>query len=78
MIGNVDGVSKSSIEHGLSGLGTGYFISNPGSTHDPQLTLGVQAEAGGSVGCSHTDDGEEIEYLAEVITLDYTIKSTSA
>ncbi len=75
MIGDVKGVSKSSIEQGLSGLGTGYFMGNPGATHDPRLTLGVQAEAGGSVGCSHADGGEEVEYLAELITLDYSIKA---
>jgi len=77
MIGNVNGVSKSSVEHGLLGQGTGYFMSNPGSTYDPQLSLSVQAESGGGVGCSHTDGGEEIEFLAELITLDYTIIATS-
>ena len=77
MIGDVKGVSKSSIEQGLSGQGTPYFMAYPGATHDPQLALGVQAEAGGSVGCSHADGGEEVEYLAELITLDYTVKATS-
>ena len=39
------------------------------------LEISVTAETGGSAGCSHTDDGEEVEYLVELITLDYTIES---
>ena len=67
MIGNVSGLSKSDIVDGLevgdSGLGP--YV----------LEISVTAETGGSAGCSHTDDGEEVEYLVELITLDYTIES---
>ena len=31
--------------------------------------------SGGGIGCTHNDDGEEVEYLVELITLDYSINS---
>jgi len=67
MIGNVSGVSKSDINNGLdvgdAGLGT------------YALDISVVVDTGGGVGCSHTDDGEEVEYLVELVTLDYTVES---
>jgi len=67
MIGNVSGVSKSDIINGLdvgnTGLGT------------YALDISVVVDTGGGVGCSHTDDGEEVEYLVELVILDYTIES---
>ena len=67
LIGNVSSLSKSDIIDGLevgdSGLGP--YV----------LEISVTAETGGSAGCSHRDDGEEVEYLVELITLDYTIES---
>ena len=39
------------------------------------LDITVVVDTGGGVGCSHTDDGEEVEYLVELITLDYTIEA---
>ncbi|MAV94999.1 MAG: hypothetical protein CMA31_04850 [Euryarchaeota archaeon] len=67
LIGNVSGLSKSDIIDGLEGgnSGLGPYI----------LELSVTAETGGSPGCSHSDNGEEVEYLVELITLDYTIES---
>ena len=38
------------------------------------LEINVEAESGNAVGCNHTDNGEEVEYLVEVILLDYEIK----
>jgi hypothetical protein len=67
LIGNVSGLSKSDIIDGLevgdSGLGP--YV----------LEISVTAETGGSPGCSHSDSGEEVEYLVELITLEYTIES---
>tara|TARA_Y100000589_G_scaffold82882_1_gene76859 strand:+ start:4641 stop:6728 length:2088 start_codon:yes stop_codon:yes gene_type:complete len=67
LIGNLSGVSKSDIVDGLEAgeSGLGAYL----------LELTVTVEAGGSPGCSHTDDGEEVEYVVELITLDYTIAS---
>ena len=37
------------------------------------LEISVAAESGGRPGCNHTDNGEEVEYLVEVMLLDYEI-----
>ena len=37
------------------------------------LEINVEAECGNALGCNHTDNGEEIEYLVEVVLLDYEI-----
>ncbi len=67
MIGNVSGVSKSDINNGLDigDAGLGVYT----------LDVTVVVDSGGGLGCSHTDDGEEVEYLVELITLDYSITS---
>ena len=67
LIGNVSGLSKSDIIDGLEGgdSGLGPYV----------LEISVTAETGGSPGCSHSDNGEEVEYLVELITLEYTIES---
>ena len=65
MIGNVSGLSKSDIHEGLD-------VGNTGSgTYS--LDISVIVDQGGGIGCAHTDDGEEVEYLVELITLDYSI-----
>ena len=65
MIGNVSGLSKSDIHEGLD-------VGNTGSgTYS--LDISVTVDQGGGIGCAHTDDGEEVEYLVELITLDYSI-----
>ena len=67
MIGNVSDVSKSDINEGLD-------VGETGSgTYSLDITVVV--EEGGGIGCAHTDDGEEVEYLVELITLDYSIMS---
>ena len=67
MTGNVSGVSKSDIDEGLD---VGYSGSGIYS-----LDISVVVEEGGGIGCAHTDDGEEVEYLVELIILDYSILS---
>ena len=37
------------------------------------LEINVEAESGDALGCNHTDNGEEVEYLVEVVLLDYEI-----
>ena len=39
------------------------------------LEISVIVDSGGGIGCSHTDEGEGVEYLVEIITLDYSILS---
>ena len=68
MIGNVSGVSKSDINNGLDVGDAGLGVYT--------LDVTVVVDSGGGLGCSHTDDGEEVDYLVELITLDYTIIST--
>ena len=38
------------------------------------LEINVEAESGNALGCNHTDNGEEVEYLVEVVLLDYEIR----
>ena len=64
MIGNVSGVSKSDINNGLDVGDAGLGVYT--------LDVTVVVDSGGGLGCSHTDDGEEVEYLVELITLDYS------
>ena len=67
MTGNVSDVSKSDINEGLD-------VGNSGSGIY-SLDISVVVEEGGGIGCAHTDDGEEVEYLVELIILDYSILS---
>jgi hypothetical protein len=70
LIGNVTGVSKSDINKGLNAGDSGLGIYT--------LEINVIAESGGGIGCTNTDDGEEVEYLVELITLDYSINSLNS
>lgn len=66
--GNATGMSESEIKNQLDSMGAGlgmYF-----------LEINVEAESGNAIGCTHTDNGEEVEYVVEVILLDYDIKPT--
>ena len=38
------------------------------------IEIAVDVQTGGGAGCQHTDDGEEVEYLVQLIVLDYTIE----
>ena len=66
MIGNVSNVSRSQITMGLDsgGIGLGAYA----------LDISVTVGTGGAIGCAHTDDGEDVEYLVELITLEYSIE----
>ncbi len=61
----VSNMTKSQIEMMLDGGGIG--IGN----HD--LVMGVTVETGGGAGCQSDDDGQEVNYLIELVSLDYTI-----
>jgi len=66
--GNATGMSESEIKNKLDSMGAGlgmYF-----------LEINVEAESGNAIGCTHTDNGEEVEYVVEVILLDYDIRPT--
>ena len=66
LIGNVSGLSKSDIIDGLEvgDYGLGPYL----------LEISVTSETGGSPGCAHSDNGEEVEYSVELVTLEYTIE----
>ena len=66
LIGNVSGMSKSDIIKGLEGGDTGFGAY--------VLEISVTAERGGSPGCTHSDNGEDVGYLVELVTLEYTIE----
>ena len=68
MIGNVSGVSKLDINNGLNAGDSGLGIYS--------LEINVVAQSGGGIGCTNNDDGEEVEYSVELITLDYSISSS--
>ena len=61
----VSGYSVSEIEDKLDvgGIGLG----------DYKLDITVDVEMGGGQNCEHTDNGEEVEYLIEMITMSHTI-----
>jgi hypothetical protein len=61
----VDGLSMLEIEEMLDGDGNGF------GQHD--MTLGVEVETGGGLGCQSNDDGEEVSYSIELISLEYEI-----
>jgi hypothetical protein len=63
--GNASGMSESQIKNELDSMGEGLggYV----------LEINVEAESGSGVQCNHTDNGEEVEYLVEVILLDYEI-----
>jgi hypothetical protein len=63
--GLVSGVTESEIEDMLDvgGVGLG----------DYTLDITVDVDMGGGTECTHTDDGEEVEYVIEVLTMSQTI-----
>ena len=69
MIGNVSGVSKSNIIQGLEGgeNGLGSYT----------FRIKRHGRDGRGAGCSHTDEGEDIEYIVELVILDYVIQQAS-
>mgnify|MGYP001298996400 CR=1 FL=1 len=67
--GNVSGLSESEIHDQLDAKGAGLG--------EYTLDITVDAGVGGGFQCSHTDDGEEVEYFVEVLVLNYTIETAS-
>ena len=63
--GNASGMSEAEIKSELDSMGEGLGSYS--------LEINVEAESGNSPGCNHTDNGEEVEYLVEVVLLDYEI-----
>ena len=59
---------------GLSDINKGLNAGNLG-LGIYTLEINVIAQSGGGIGCTNTDDGEEVEYLVELITLEYSISS---
>ena len=65
MIGTVSNVTKADIMAGLdsNGAGLGGY----------SIEISVDVASGGGAGCTHTDNGEHVDYSIELIVLDYTI-----
>ena len=63
--GLVSGLTKSEIEDNLDvgGVGLGGYT----------VDITVDVEMGGGTECTHNDDGEEVEYILEIITMSQTI-----
>ena len=69
LIGEVTGVSETQINSELNAMETGLG--------EYVLDITVESESGGSAGCQHSDDGEEVEYVVELIILDYKVEKRS-
>ncbi len=67
--GNVSGMSESEIHEQLDVDGAGLGVYS--------LEMAVEADAGGGLGCQHTDDGEEIVYTIQLLILDYSVEAAS-
>jgi len=65
LIGNVTGVSMADIEAGLNANGAGLGAYS--------VEISVDVSTGGGVGCTHTDNGENVDYVIELIALEYTV-----
>jgi hypothetical protein len=65
MIGNVSNVTKADIMAGLDSNGAGLG--------DYSIEISVDVSMGGGTGCTHTDNGENVDYSIELLILDYTI-----
>ncbi|MBO03894.1 MAG: hypothetical protein CL731_02615, partial [Chloroflexi bacterium] len=67
--GNASGISESEIHEQLNADGAGLGVYS--------LEITVEADAGGGLGCQHSDDGEEIAYAIQLLILDYSIEAAS-
>ena len=65
----LSGLSESEIHDQFDARGAGLGAYS--------LDITVDVEAGGGFQCTHTDDGEEVQYLVEVLILDYTVEPAS-
>ena len=65
LIGNVTGVSMADIEAGLNANGAGLGAYS--------VEISVDVSTGGGTGCTHEDNGENVDYVIELIALEYTV-----
>ena len=65
MIGVVSGLSEAEIVEQIDAMGAGLGPYN--------ASVSVAAETGGGTQCEHTDNGEDVSYVVELIVFDYTI-----
>ena len=65
MMGVISGLSEAEIVEQIDSMGAGLGPYN--------ASVSVTAETGGGAGCMHTDDGEEVSYVVELIVFDYSI-----
>ncbi|MBT5026126.1 MAG: hypothetical protein HON05_05135, partial [Euryarchaeota archaeon] len=65
LIGNVTGVSMADIEEGLNANGAGLGAYS--------VEISVDVSAGGAFQCTHEDNGENVDYVIELIALEYTV-----
>ena len=65
MTGVISGLSESEIVDQIDAMGAGLGPYN--------ASVSVTAETGGGGGCQHTDEGEDVSYVVELIVFDYTI-----
>ena len=61
----VSNMSEADIEMQLDGMGLG--------EGEHMLSISVSVNTGGGIGCGSSDDGEEVSYVIELISLEYTI-----
>ena len=67
MTGVISGLSEAEIVEQIDAMGAGLGPYN--------ASVSVTAEAGNApgLGCSRSDDGEDVSYVVELIVFDYTI-----
>jgi hypothetical protein len=65
MTGVISGLSESEIIEQIDAMGAGLGPYN--------ASVSVAAQAGGTGTCDHTDEGEDVSYVVELIVFDYTI-----
>ena len=71
LIGNVTGVSKADIAAGLNANGAGLGAYS--------VEISVDVSVGGGPGCTHEDNGENVDYVVELIVLNnYTVSEVTA
>ena len=70
LIGNVTGVSMADIEAGLNADGAGLGAYS--------VEISVDVSAGGAFQCAHDDNGENVDYVIELIALEYTVNEIKA
>ena len=61
----VSNMSEADIKMQLDGMGMG--------EGEHTLSISVTVNTGGGPGCASSDDGEEVAYVIELVSLDYTI-----